>query len=70
MAKKWPEKVIQKSFIKGHSFPYRLYYIYIEIREPRSRFLYLKKSKKLIPRKVLANFLHWRWSAFIKKTYK
>ena len=25
-AKKWPEKVIQRSFIKGHSFPYRLYY--------------------------------------------
>ena len=26
MAKKWPEKVVQRSFIKGHSFPYRLYY--------------------------------------------
>ena len=22
--KKWPEKVVQRSFIKGHSFPYRL----------------------------------------------
>jgi hypothetical protein len=21
MAKKWPEKVVQRSFIKGHSFP-------------------------------------------------
>ena len=25
MAKKWPEMVVQRSFIKGHSFPYRLY---------------------------------------------
>ena len=25
MAKKWPEMVVQRSYIKGHSFPYRLY---------------------------------------------
>ena len=25
MAKKWPEKVRQRSFIKEHSFVYRLY---------------------------------------------
>ena len=25
IAKKWPEKVVKRSFIKGHSFPYRLY---------------------------------------------
>ena len=25
MAKKWPEMVVQRSFIKEHSFPYRLY---------------------------------------------
>ena len=25
MAKKWPEMVIQRSYIKGHSFPYSLY---------------------------------------------
>ena len=25
MAKKWPEKVVQRSFIKGHSFPIGLY---------------------------------------------
>ena len=25
MAKKWPEKVVQMSFIKGHSFPISLY---------------------------------------------
>ena len=24
-AKKWPEKVVQRSFIKGHSFPIGLY---------------------------------------------
>ena len=23
--KKWPEMVVQRSYIKGHSFPYRLY---------------------------------------------
>ena len=27
MAKKWPEKVVQRSFIKGHSFPIGLYLI-------------------------------------------
>ena len=27
MAKKWPEMVVQRSFIKGHSFPYRLYLV-------------------------------------------
>ena len=26
MAKKWSEKVTQRSFIKGHSFPIGLYY--------------------------------------------
>jgi hypothetical protein len=25
MAKKWPEKVVPRSFIKGHSFPIGLY---------------------------------------------
>ena len=25
MAKKWPEKFVQRSFIKEHSFPYSLY---------------------------------------------
>ena len=25
MAKKWPKKVVQRSFIKGHSFPIGLY---------------------------------------------
>ena len=25
MPKKWPEMVVQRSYIKGHSFPYRLY---------------------------------------------
>ena len=25
MAKKWPEMVVQRSFIKEHWFPYRLY---------------------------------------------
>ena len=25
MAKKWPEKVVQRSFIKEHSFVYGLY---------------------------------------------
>ena len=27
MAKKWPEKVVQRSFIKGHSFPIGLYFV-------------------------------------------
>ena len=27
MAKKWPEKVIQRSFIKEHSFVNRLYFV-------------------------------------------
>ena len=26
MAKKWPEKVVQRSFIKEHSFPNSLYF--------------------------------------------
>ena len=26
MAKKWPEMVVKRSYIKGHSFPYRLYF--------------------------------------------
>ena len=28
MEKKWPEKVVQRSFIKEHSFPYSLYLEY------------------------------------------
>ena len=27
MAKKWPEKVVQRSFIKEHSFPNGLYFV-------------------------------------------
>ena len=27
MAKKWPEKVVQRSFLKGHSFRNSLYYL-------------------------------------------
>ena len=27
MAKKWPEKIVQRSFIKEHSFPNSLYVI-------------------------------------------
>ena len=27
MAKKWPEMVVKRSYIKGHSFPYRLYVV-------------------------------------------
>jgi hypothetical protein len=26
MAKKWPGMVVQRTFIKGHSFIYRLYF--------------------------------------------
>ena len=29
MAKQWPEKVVQRSFIKGHSFPNGLYMLEI-----------------------------------------
>ena len=28
IAKKWPEKVVKKSFIKEHSFVYRLYILF------------------------------------------
>ena len=39
MGKKWPEMVVQRSSIKGHSFPYRLYHkdrhwITISLRSP------------------------------------
>ena len=31
MAKKWPEKVVKRSFIKEHSFPNSLYVVLIGI---------------------------------------
>ena len=33
MAKKWPEMVVKRSYIKGHSFPYRLYFLKYEMTE-------------------------------------
>ena len=45
MAKKWPEKVIQRLFIKGHSFPIGLYSSVTIISLGRSKLVkFLAKS--------------------------
>ena len=44
---KWPEKVVQRSFIKGHSFPNSLYYY-----ETSGRLVFVRFWRKLKTPKI------------------
>ena len=45
MAKKWPEKVVQRSFIKGHSFPIGLYVVTSESPKKKITTVYIIYSE-------------------------
>ena len=62
MAKKWPEMVVQRSFIKEHSFPYRLYGVVhhygsmgCQVFKGRLKLLKNGNNKKCTPKMILFN---------------
>ena len=51
MAKKWPEKVVQRSFIKEHSFPNGLYFKIVRLNVLKTI------QNKRVPAVIATHFL-------------